>query len=87
MGGCHANSDQYPMEWLDENDDYKLKSITYTKCRPLPASGKVTEVDPEWKKNSDSRRREKDMPLDPGRCKRRLLSRNYAKLNNHEQVK
>lgn len=73
MAGCHANSAAYPMEWLDENDGDALKTITYSTCRPLPSSGKVTEVDPAWKKDSANRKNTPNMPLDPGKCKYNYL--------------
>ncbi|KAF8597455.1 hypothetical protein BDV93DRAFT_547915 [Ceratobasidium sp. AG-I] len=68
QAGCHANSANYPMEWLDETDGYKLKTITFAKCRPLPSNGDPTEVDPAWKKDGTARKGVKDMPGDPGRC-------------------
>ncbi|KAF8597456.1 hypothetical protein BDV93DRAFT_513317 [Ceratobasidium sp. AG-I] len=68
QAGCHANSAAYPMEWVDETDGNKLKTITYSKCRPLPPNGDPKEVDPAWKKGGSSRKTAVDMPGDPARC-------------------
>ena len=75
MAGCHFNSANYPMNWIDDQDGDTLKSITYSRCRPMLSPDKPTEVDPAWKKDSPARKSDRSMPLDPGKCGCLIASR------------
>ncbi|CAE6339114.1 unnamed protein product [Rhizoctonia solani] len=64
---CHDNSVNFPMEWVDTDDNNKVKKVTYTDCRPLD-NGNGRKVDPAYKAGQNSNRKAKDLPLDPGQC-------------------
>ncbi|KAH7333771.1 hypothetical protein B0J17DRAFT_137113 [Rhizoctonia solani] len=62
---CHENSDKYPMEWVDP-DDNEIKKITYTLCRPIGKDSKT--VADGWTKEDHAKRKASGRPADPGDC-------------------
>ncbi|KAG9125909.1 hypothetical protein FRC07_005677, partial [Ceratobasidium sp. 392] len=63
---CHENSASYPFKFVAP--DGTIKQTTYTDCRPKPATGKATKVNPDWKLGSANRKNDPNIPADPAMC-------------------
>ncbi|KAB5592346.1 hypothetical protein CTheo_4227 [Ceratobasidium theobromae] len=67
--GCHRNSANYPMSWLNPRKGGALDSVKYTDCRPTPDGEPSNDVDPDWKdEDSPNRINDINIPLVPGQC-------------------